>query len=150
MCLYWAITGPRFLSPTRHLLAVALTRQSPAPNAMWQCWDYNIWPVLPGINAITAPRPLRWDTPGLRRERDREIERVEEEGGGGWWWDGWMNLRKWREAVKLQSKACTAVERRQRHQDNQMKGETGRFCLILWCFKRMRSRRNCGLLWCGK
>lgn len=29
-----AITGPRFLSPARHLLAVALTRQSPAANAM--------------------------------------------------------------------------------------------------------------------
>lgn len=77
MCLYWAITGPRFLSPARHLLAVALTRQSPAPNAMWQCWDYNIWPVLQSINAITAPRTLRWATPGLTEE-EREIRKLRE------------------------------------------------------------------------
>lgn len=97
MCLYWAITGPRFLSPARHLLAVALTRQSPAANAMWQCWDYNIWPILPGINAITAPRPLRWATPELRyRERSGNWEggqkKKREEGERS---DRWMNLRKW-------------------------------------------------------
>lgn len=72
MCLHWTITGPCFLSPARHLLTVALTRQSPTANAMWQCWDYNIWPVLPGINAITVPHPLRWATLGLtERERQR-------------------------------------------------------------------------------
>lgn len=141
MCLYWAITGPRFLSPARHLLAVALTRQSPAANAMWQCWDYNIWPVLPGINAITAPRPLRWATPPLgerkrsgnwekalwkRREQDDDV--IDE-----WMWEnGWGRLAP-----------VTVAQRRYKHLTIKRRC----FCLILWHFWRMRSRRNCGLLW---
>lgn len=77
----------------RHLLTVALTRQSPAANAMWQCWDYNIWPVLPGINAITAPRPLRWATAGRGVGGSGNEGGVEKVGRG--WWNRWMNLRKW-------------------------------------------------------
>lgn len=44
-------------APPYNLRSAALTRQSTTANALWQRLDYNIWPVLLGISAITAPRP---------------------------------------------------------------------------------------------
>lgn len=92
------ITGPCFLAPLHHLLTVALTYQSPLPNAMWQCWDYNICPILPGINAITVARPLGWATPALKRKATDQEMRMQcgKEGRrttkiDEWIWENWRS-----------------------------------------------------------
>lgn len=136
------LPGHASWAPRRHLLTVALTRQSPAANAMWQCWDYNIWPALPGINAITAPRPLRWAAAG----RGREAGIRKWAGGvekGGHRTVKWTNeFEKMGEAARIREEAPRTVEIVLRGREKRG-GEGGCFTLILCHFRRMRSRRAC-------